>query len=346
MASSPILTVNKASSQSSASSTFESQSSFAQKILNFTFQLNPNPSTPQPAGSTVTGGGNAVNLSGYRSRCRITNATVPMGSTCECAIFGMSPDLMNRYTAVGPSINSINRNNVIISAGAANNASASAANANQAPPSGFPVIFGGTINFAFGDYNNMPDVPFRFSARAGLYNQVQSVVPTSYQSTASIVSIMQAFADHLGVPLENNGVTGNLQTPYYPGSLMQQIYQAAEHAGIFAQLVDGATKLAIWPQTGYRTSQTKVPLISPDTGMIGYPTFGSNSYLYVRALYDPDVLFKGTIQIKSSLPQAQGTWVVQKMDLVLDSLLPGGDWMMVLQCWPANAAAPPPPSVT
>jgi hypothetical protein len=208
------------------------------------------------------------------------------------------------------------------------------------------VIFGGTIYFAFGDYNNMPDVPFRFSAKAGLYNQVQSVPATSYQGSASIVSIMQAFAGRLSVPLENNGVTGTLQSPYYPGSLMQQIYQAAEHADIFAQLVDGATKLAIWPKTGYRTSQTKIPLISPDTGMIGYPTFGQNSYLYVRALYNPDVLFKGTIQIQSSLPQARGTWVVQKMDLVLDSLLPGGDWMMILQCWPVSAAAPPPPSVT
>jgi hypothetical protein len=344
--------INKAPAQPSTAqpSTFASQPSFLQRILNFTFQLNSNPSTAQPTTFADTGGwdtgSDTVNLSGYRARCRITNATTPLGSYCEGAVFGMSQSLMNQLAAVGPSVNSINRNNVIISAGAASNDSAAAENANQAPSSGFPVVFGGTIYFAFGDYNNMPDVPFRFSARAGLYQQVQSVAAVSYKGSTSIVSIMQTFANQLSVPLENNGVSSTLQNPYYPGSLMQQIYQAAEHANIFAQLVDGGTKLAIWPRNGGRTSQTNSPLISAATGMIGYPTFGPNSYLYVRALYNPDVLFKGTIQIQSSIQQANGLWTVQKMDLVLDSLLPGGDWQMVLQCWPANTTSPPPPSVT
>ena len=253
---------------------------------------------------------------------------------------------MNQLAAVGPSVNSIQRNNVTISAGAASNDSASTSNASQSPLSGFPVIFGGTIFFAFADYNNMPDVPFRFSARAGLYNQVKSIAPASFSGSASIVSIMQSFASQLGVPLENNGVTGTLSNPYFPGTLFQQIYRAAEHANIYAQLVDGGTKFAIWPKNGYRTSLKNIPLISPSTGMIGYPTFGPNSYLYVRALYNPDVVFKGQVEIQSSIPQAVGAWTVQKMDLVLDSLLPSGDWQMVLQCWPSNAMAPPPPSVT
>lgn len=345
-----LITINKASPALSPS-TFASQPSFLQRVLSFSFQLNPNPSTPQPAtfatSDGVDTGADVVNLSGYRSECRITNATAPGGSYCEAKIFGMSQSLMNQLAAVGPSVNSINRNNVTISAGAASNASAAAANASQAPLGGFPVAFGGTIYFAFGDYNNMPDVPFRFSARSGLFEQVQSAKPASYQGPTSIVSIMQAFADQLGVPLENNGVNGNLQNPYYPGTLMQQIYRAAEHADIFAMLVDGGTKLAIWPKTGFRTSQqASPPLISPSTGMIGYPTFGQNSYLYVRALYNPDVLFKGPVEIQSSIPQAQGLWTVQKMDLILSSLMPSGDWMMVLQCWPATTTTPAPPSVT
>lgn len=347
-----LITINKASPPASQPSTFASQPSFAQKILNFSFQLTGAPSTAQPStfadANGLDTGSDTANLSGYRSRVRITNATVPMGSTCEGTIFGMSQSLMSQLSAVGPSINSIQRNNVIVSAGASSGDSAAAAAANQAPLSGFPVVFAGTIFFALGDYNNQPEPPFRFSARSGLYNQVASTAPTSYQGSTSIVSIMQTFANQLGVAFENNGVSGTLQNPYLPGTLMQQVYRAAEQAGIYAQLVDGGTKLAIWPSNGYRTTQDNAPLISPDTGMIGYPTFGPNSYLYVRALYNPDVVFKGTVQIESNvIPQANGKWTVQKVDYLLDSLLPGGDWQMVLQCWPAYQGAPPaPPSVT
>lgn len=327
--------------------TFQSQSSFAQKLINVQFQLAQNtPGNTQP--STFSGtGSSTVNLIGHRTRARISNAGAPSGSMLDLSIYGLTPDLINQLTQLGVVGNVVSKNNVIVSAGTVQgggDASAIAA-ATVQPPQGLPIVFAGTIWQAFGDYKNMPDVALRVTAQTGLFNAVQPVAPSSFHGDTSIVSIMQGFAKALGVPLENNGVSGSLSNPYFPGTLLEQIYQAADHAHIVAQLVDGATKLAIWPIGGSRTSVTNIPLISKSTGMIRSPSFGQNGWLIVETLFNPDVLFGGNIRVQSDVvPQANKTWTVYKLDLALDSLVPNGEWMTTAFCYPANmpAGVPPP----
>ena len=336
-----------ADAAASSASTFASQPSFTQKLLNFSITLDPNAQTTQP--TTFAEGGpssGTYNIAGARARCRIINAGAPAGSTADIAIYGLSQSLMNQLATLGVVVDSVSKNQIIVSAGASSLDDASSANASQSPLSGFPVVFGGTVWFAYGDYNNMPDVPFRITAQGGLINAITSVAPASFTGSSDIASIMQSFADKLGVPLENNGVNATLTNAYFPGTLLQQVYQAAFHAGINAQLVDGGTKLAIWPLRGSRTSQTDIPLISPDTGMIGYPSFAQNGWLIVRMLYNPSVLFKGNIQVESSIPQANKTWTVYQLNYNLDSLMPDGEWMATALCYPNGVNAPAPPAVT
>lgn len=330
-----------------AASTFASQPSFAQRILNFSLTLAQNSQNVQPtnfANAQSIGTPGTFNISGVRARARITHAKTPSASTADISIYGLDQGLLNELTTLGLNYNKVSPNQIIVTAGAASNADASAANANQAPLAGFPVVFAGTILYSYGDYNKMPDVPLRIIAQGALSTAVTSTTPSSYTGKTSIVSVMQDFANKLGVPLENSGVSGTLNNPYLPGTLLQQIYEAAQHANINAQLVDGGTKLAIWPRPGARNTQT-VPLISPSTGMIGYPAFGPNGYLYVKTLFNPDVVFGGNIRIESSLPQANRTWTVYQMDYALDSLLPDGDWMLTAQCRPAGSSFALPPAV-
>ena len=350
----PLITVNKAPAASAASA-FQSKSSFSQKLLNFTFQLNPNPSNNQPSTFSGTNNSNSVSISGHRARCRITYAGAPGGGGAEVSIYGMSQSLMNQLATLGIVFDSISQNNILISAGTgAAGGQSTAASAISSPASGFPLVFGGTVYFAYGDYNNQPDVPFKIIAQSGLYNAVKSVAPSSFTGPTSVAAIMQNFAKQLGVTFENNGVTVQLSNPYYPGTLLQQIYQIAEHCYIHAQLVDGGTKLAIWPIGGSRTSQTNIPLISPDTGMIGYPTFANNGYLIVKMIYNPSVILGGNIQVQSSLfsgnPKLQSklnkTWSVFKLDLALDSLFPDGDWMGIALCAPPGTSPGVPPTVS
>jgi hypothetical protein len=338
------ISINKAPALASA---FVGQSSFSQKLLNFSITLAQNAQNNQPTSFAESQGASqsgTISISGARARCRIAGAGAPAGNSADIAIYGLSPSLMNQLSTLGIVQDSISQNTIIVSAGTASDLDASAANALSSPLSGFPVVFGGTTYFAFSDYNQMPDVPLRITAQGGLFNAVQSVNPASYTGSTSIVSIFQNFANQLSLPFENNGVTGTISNPYYPGNLLQQIYQAAEHANINANIVDGGTKLAIWPAGGSRTTQTNITLISPQTGMIGYPTFSPNGFMAVKMLFNPDVLFGSNIQVQSSIPQANKTWTVYKLDLALDTLIPDGDWMGTALCYPQGLAAPAPAS--
>lgn len=328
--------------------TFASQPSFTQKILNYSISLaQGNANTPQPSSFSESQGSQSpglLNLAGYRSRVRITNAFAPAGSTADISIWGLSQSIMNQLATLGVINASVAKNSILVTAGAASGDDASSANAATATGAGFQTIFGGSIWFSFGDYGNMPDVPFRITAHAGLFNAVQSVPPTSIQGSASVVDVMQNFANQLGIAFENNNVSGTLTNPYFPGTLLQQIYQCAQHGYFNAQIVDGGTKLAIWPLGGARTSQSKIPLISANTGMIGYPSFNGSGWLVVKMIYNPDVLFNGQIQVQSSVTQANKTWVVKKLNLALDSLLPDGEWAATAECSPLGTAAGVPSS--
>jgi Baseplate hub gp41 len=340
------ITVNKAlGQQSPAPGAFQSQSSFGQKLIDIQFQLNPGGAGGSPT-TFAESGGNAVTLSGHRMRVRISNAGVPAGSSADISIYGLTPSLMNQLSTLGAVGDLVQRNNVIVSAGQSSSGDASAVAAATAAASGLPIVFGGTVWFAYGDYSQMPDVPLRITAQTGLIQAVASAAPSSFTGPTSIVQIMQGFANALGVGFENNGVSGTLSNPYFPGTLLDQVYQAAEHANINAQLVDGGTKLAIWPILGSRTSLTNIPLISAATGMIGYPSFGANGWMAVKMLYNPDVVHMGNIQVQSSIPQANKTWTVYKLDLALDSLVPHGEWMATAMCYPKNLPAPVTPPVS
>ena len=336
----PLLTINKASPPLQS---FQSQSSFAQKILNFTFQLAQNPQSTQPTTFSGTNS-NLLSVSGLRARCRFTFAKAPTSTLAEMSIYGLPQSVINQLTTTATVIDKVNKNSVIVSAGVSSTGSAAAASAVSAPPGGFPVVFGGTIWFSVGDYNQMPDVPLEISAQSGLFNAMQSAAPASFTGQTDVATAMQSIASKLGLAFENNNVSAKLSNPYYRGTLMEQVYRMAEDVHINAELVDGGTKLAIWPRPGSRTSITNIPLISPETGMIGYPLFSQNGYLIVKMIYNPDVVFGGSIQVKSSIPQANQTWVVRKVDLSLDTLSPDGDWMGTAYCQPINVPQAPPPA--
>ena len=105
----PLITVNKASPPLPAASTFQSQSSFSQKLLNFTFTLNPNPVNNQPSTFSGTNNNNSVSISGHRVRSRITYAGAPGAGGAEISIWGMSQSLMNQLATLGILVDSISQ---------------------------------------------------------------------------------------------------------------------------------------------------------------------------------------------------------------------------------------------
>lgn len=307
------------------------QPSFVQRLLQFTVTLAPTPGNPQPATypqPSTFAGANTFTFQNARSSAQIKQAGSPQGSTADIAIYGLDGGLMNALSSLNRVYNQIGFNTVQVSAG------------NTA--GGFTPVFSGTVQFSAADYNQQPDVPLRLICQSGQAYSVISATPTSYQGNTNVADVMSGLARLMNVEFENNGVTSKINNPYYPGTAMQQVQQLAAHAHIHAELVDGDTKLAIWPIGGARTS-TSVPTLTPTTGIIGYPTFSPNGYMYLRHIFNPQVSFGGQLVVSgSSIQQANRTWNIYGLDLTLDSLVPLGRWEAVAACFPAGYAAPPP----
>ena len=311
---------------------FQSQSSFRQRRLEVEVALAPNQKTGQPIKFAGTDS-DTVTLAGFRTSVRVENNGAPAGSNATIAIYGLAESIMNQLSTLGLIFNQIQRNTITVSAG---------------DDQGVTPVFGGTVNFAYPGYNRAPDVPFTFQCQTAYIDGIVPVPASSYPQPTDVATIMSGFARQLNLGFENNGVTVQLPASYFPGTLNQQWRAVAEHAHINAEIVDGNTKLAIWPIGGSRTSLQgqNIPLISKDTGMIGYPTFAPNGYMMVRTLFNPQIAFGSTVRVQSRILTANRTWVVQKLDLALDSLVPKGKWEASCYLYPQGFPAPPPPGST
>lgn len=321
--------------------------SFQQKLIKIDVQLAPTTGTNTPRFfSTPTAGqpnSNTVTLSGSRTSVRIQNSGTPKGSQAQVDIWGLSPSLMNELSTLGMVFQLTPKNVVTISAGT--------------EASGFAVVFIGQVMYAFGDYNKQPDVPFHFDLVAGQINNVVTTSPLSYPQATDIGTIMSSLAKIMGTGFENNGVGPGdkfgvmLPASYYYGSPRDIIKKAAKDAGIIAEpdLLGAGNQqvLAIWPVGGARHGA--VPLVSKDTGMIGYPSV-SQGFLSVRTIFNPAIGFGGQIALQTSL-STQGlaeavnsTWNVVKLDLALDSMVRDGQWESSLWCFNPKYAQPNPPT--
>jgi hypothetical protein len=80
-------------------------------------------------------------------------------------------------------------------------------------------------------------------------------------------------------------------------------------------------------------------LISPETGMVGYPTFVSPN-IVVKALFNPNVKYQGLIQVQSELTPACGMWKVIKLDLDLEASVPHGKWFLTAEAITTKAVTP------
>jgi hypothetical protein len=309
--------------------------SFIERLISVSVGLASNSGTNQsnvfnlPDGTTASNATFSDPSTGnqLRTKVRIQNSGAPSQSTAQVDIYGLPPSVMNQLSTLGVQLNVVPKNTITIQAGDAQN--------------GMSTVFTGIIQQAYGDFNAMPESPFRMECQFGFSNATALTPPASFAGSKSVSSIMQNYATQLGCGFENNGVTATLSNPYLKGSLIDQVSACRDHAGISAEFVDGGATLAIFPKWGSRQSSSPpvVSAISGEGDGIGYPSYTQQGIL-VHTLFNPAIKFFGQIQVNSTLPKATGLWVVHKMDLALDAQLPKGEWKMDLYCYNPNSPTP------
>jgi hypothetical protein len=284
--------------------------SFTKKRIDLTISLG--------TGQFGDSGANTVTLSGLRVHAGVQVYGGEAMPQAQIRVFGLPLDMINQLTAIGPINSAIMFNNsVLLAAGDDEN--------------GMRTVYSGTIWQAWGEFDGAPDVPLNITGLGGLAAALKPVNALSYPGSADVATIMQTLATTMGLAFENNGVTVQLSNPYFPGTALAQARACARAADINFTIDRGA--LAIWPKNGARGGE--VPLISPATGMRGYPTFASNG-LGVTTLFNPDIKPGGVIEVQSSLQVACGKWTVLQVQHSLQSETPNGQWFTQILGVPAN----------
>lgn len=257
-------------------------------------------------GSFGSSNNNQITLEGFRATVDIDKAGGTQMGTLKAQIFGVSQSDMNSVTTLQWKPKSFIPNTVQVYAidGAQET-----------------LVFTGNIVNAWGNYQNMPDVFLMIQAQAAYFNQLAPVAPTSFNGSVDVATAMSGLASQMGLTFENNGVSTQLRNQYLPNTALEQAKTLANAAGCW-MCIDGGV-LAITP--AYQARSKPIPLLSADSGLVSYPTFDGVGVSF-EAYFNPSVIFGGSIQIDSSIPQAAGTWIVTSVSHLLDSEKPGGRW--------------------
>jgi hypothetical protein len=289
---------------------------FVQRALGFTIQLG--------LGDFGNGGFKTVQVpNGLWATAIINKVGSPARNTANIEIAGLTGSLINQLSRVGLQPAAVRNNTISVLAGEAGGS--------------MPVAFAGTIMEAWPDYREEANPTFRILADSAALPAVKPAAATSFSGSVSVTAVMGQLASAMGYTLEPNGVSAQLNKVYYSGTLRDQVLAAADEAGIYAYFEDDTKTLVLCPLGGSRN--TAVPTISPQTGMVGYPSFIGPGKIALSTEYNQGLRFLGNIKVeKSIIAGANGKWTV--IDLKHDlSTHPGGPWFSDIRANNAGAGS-------
>lgn len=284
----------------------------APKLINVSFSL--------ANGNFGSSGGNTYSTKGKRIQVHIDIKGSLQYANCSLAIYGLPLSVMNQLTTFGTQYLSQKANIVKIEAGD-----------NQ----GMSLIFDGNIYTAFVDGQSQPQVCLRVEGTPGTWWNIKPAPVLSFQGATKATTIAQKIATNMNMGFIDHGVKTVLSNPYFASDAMTQLIKLAEQAN-FGFMVH-KNNVTITPANG--TSGNKI-VVSPQTGLVGYPLFTSNQVI-VKTIFNPNISWNDIITIQSSLTPACGNWKVYDIEYDLESKTPHGKWFSTFSCYPLSSSNTP-----
>lgn len=309
-----------------------SPSSFANtKDLKFVFTLG---SWMAPFATNGTNA-NTITISGLRASVNIENAGGAMLGTLNAQIYGIPIGDINKLTSqqwkralIGPGSTSFSEYTVQVFA----------IDGTQET-----LIYNGDVLNCWGDFTDIPDACLNVQAVLGYSALVNPANPLSIATDTTVGTAMQKIAAEMGFSFQNKNSNGSLlntilkKGTYFGNTAMEQARSLMD-AYHFWMYLDGSTNpptLAIVAQ-GESRQQQAVPLISPMTGLQGYPLLSSTGVTF-QTLFNPAILLGASLEINgSSVIPANGTWITVSVSHALSSQMPGGPWATAVQAVSSN----------
>ena len=303
------------------------QTTYVERAITITIQLGE--------GQFGETGSNTVTLEDLRCVATMNKIAPPGFGQAEFRIYGMTQTVMNKASNLGVPNRMVRLGNIVtVQAG------------QKGQP--LPVIWKGFILDAWQNLEGTPDTFFQIISVQGALEAITPGAPLSYSGPFDVASAMAGLATIMARKFINYGVTAQLSGGYFPGTAMQQAIAIARAANI--ELDPGGApgaELVIWPKN--KTRIGVVPLISVDTGLVGYPRYQSGGMGF-RCLFNPNIIVGGVIQMQSTLfPNStssdssaeailraggpNGFWyVVSPSTINLSSQVPNGPWFNDVTC--------------
>ena len=288
---------------------------YRRRKIAFTLKLQPvtDPRTGTLVSPKFAHNGKAeATFTGLRCNVVIQKFGYVSQSPLSMRVFGLPLSVMNDIATLGRLPLAGRNNTITVSAGD--------------DEAGMSVVYTGTIQNAWADFQSAPDVALNIDGQIGLYAAQASTEATSYDGAADASVILSGLAVRMGRTFQNNGVTAQLSNPYFHGTLLDQLHSCVAAADV--DFEDDGVTIFIWPKNGSRGGTP--PLISPQTGLVGYPTYNRNG-IALLTLYNPLIGRGGLIKVESSLIPASGLWRVYSLTHTLDSETHNGPWFSYLQ---------------
>ncbi len=283
--------------------------SFTKRHIDLEFQLGQ--------GSFSGTSQNTVDVTGLQCSASISKAGGWSNSTLDLRIWGLPLSVMNDLSTLGKPLPAT-RNNVIT-------VSPHSDDTGSTPT----VAFIGVIQQAWAEMSDIPNNIFTVQATSGFFEQLRPLPPTSVQGPADVAQIMASLAKQMGMNFENSGVDVQSPTVYLSGTGKQQATQLMDTAKI-NMIFDSDGTLAIWPRGAVRDAKGNPILISPATGLVGYPSWTANG-VAVKTLYNTNINYGAAIQVESDITPANGLWSPFKVDHILESETPDGQWFTMAE---------------
>lgn len=267
------------------------------------------PADTQAAGTSVKVTNNTIILNGLRVRAHIQeigNSTLGMA---DVMVWGLSLSHLNQLSKMEQYAMFSRNNRLIISAGD--------------DKDGMGVVFEGAITQSWADLSSQPDSILHCSAMAGQFYLVKPAADFTLAGSSDVATIIDSMAHQMGFTLINNGVAVLLATPHYSGSIIEQLRRAAADADINLVVDQINKKIYITPRGAAIVDQ--VPLISPETGMVGYPIHDATGVI-CNTLFNRNIKILRKAKVQSQLANANAEWLVISVVHDLESEVHNGEW--------------------
>lgn len=272
-----------------------------------------------------------LTVSGARVKCQIVNPGGAQMGTANMRIYGLTLSQMNDLSAIN-SLIVLQKITILVYA------SDDQGNMN--------LIFEGYVIVSQIDLNSAPEAALYVVAQSGyIYTLQITKVVRSYPLNSSAKMVLGELATAMNLTLEFTGPDVTLPEPYFYGSDRDQLLRCVFMAGLNWFIDVGSSGqggvqgiLAVWPLKGVRASGL-LPEISPETGIIGYPSY-SGIGIAVATVFNLNIKLGQIVVVKSSLKFANGQWGVYNIRHEIESELPGGKWMTQFDGSPYDSTNP------